>query len=114
MDWEKAAQEGRVPPIGRACDHYNRYEEDFDLVKELGHNAHRFSIEWARIEPKEGEFDESAISNRYAMRRLHHQQVERGLDTFSIHHTSSYVIAPLTRSASSQMRPLLYRQDGRS
>ena len=31
MDWEKAAQEGKVPIIGRAADHYHRYEEDFDI-----------------------------------------------------------------------------------
>ena len=32
---------------GRAADHYNRYEEDFDIAKSLGHNSHRFSIEWS-------------------------------------------------------------------
>lgn len=40
-----------------ACDHYSRFEEDFDLAKSLGHNAHRLSVEWSRIEPVEGEFD---------------------------------------------------------
>src|SRR3989304_2682517 len=39
---------------GPACDHYNRFEEDFALAEELGHNAHRFSVEWSRIEPEEG------------------------------------------------------------
>jgi beta-glucosidase len=48
---------------GRACDHYNRYEEDFDLIKTGGHNAYRFSIEWSRIEPKEGKFDEKEIEH---------------------------------------------------
>jgi len=48
---------------GKAADHYNRYEEDFDIAKELGHNAHRFSIEWSRIEPEEGKFDEEAIEH---------------------------------------------------
>ena len=48
---------------GRACDHYNRYEEDFDLAKSLGQNAHRFSIEWSRIEPEEGRFDEKEIEH---------------------------------------------------
>lgn len=62
-DWAAAAREGRVPPCGRAADHYNRYEEDFDIAKELGHNAHRFSIEWARIEPEEGQFDEREIEH---------------------------------------------------
>lgn len=46
-----------------ACDHYNRFEEDFDLAQSLGHNAHRFSIEWSRIEPQEGLFDEQAIEH---------------------------------------------------
>lgn len=48
---------------GRACDHYNRFEEDFDLAKSLGHNAHRFSIEWSRIEPEEGKFDKNEIEH---------------------------------------------------
>lgn len=46
-----------------ACDQYNRYEQDFELAKELNHNAHRLSIEWSRIEPKEGEFNEEAIEH---------------------------------------------------
>ena len=60
-DWWKAGEEGRVPKAGRACDHYNLYEKDFDLAKSLGHNTHRLSLEWSRIEPKEGEFDLSEI-----------------------------------------------------
>lgn len=48
---------------GRACDHYNRYREDFDLAKSLGHNAHKFSIEWSRIEPEEGKFIEQELDH---------------------------------------------------
>ncbi len=48
---------------GKACDHYHRYEEDFDIVKKLGHNAHRFSIEWSRIEPEEGKFNQKEIEH---------------------------------------------------
>jgi beta-glucosidase len=48
---------------GRACDHYNRYEEDFDIAKSLEMNALRISIEWSRIEPKEGKFDEKEIEH---------------------------------------------------
>ncbi len=62
-DWARAAEAGQVPPCGRACDHYNRYEADFDIAKKLGHNAHRLSVEWARIEPREGEFNEDAIAH---------------------------------------------------
>lgn len=62
-DWAQASRDGRVPVCGQACDHYNRYEADFDLITELGHNAHRFSVEWARIEPEEGKFDEREIEH---------------------------------------------------
>ena len=50
-------------PSGLACDHYNRYEEDIRLLTEAGLNAYRFSIEWARIEPEEGKFDEGEIEH---------------------------------------------------
>ena len=50
-------------PSGIACDHYNRYEEDIRLMAQAGLNAYRFSIEWARIEPEEGQFDESEIQH---------------------------------------------------
>ena len=50
-------------PSGIACDHYNRYAEDIRLMAEAGLNAYRFSIEWARIEPEEGRFDEGEIEH---------------------------------------------------
>ena len=62
-DWAKAAREGRVPVCGKSADHYNRYEEDFDIAKSLGHNAHRFSLEWARIEPEDGVFNQEEIEH---------------------------------------------------
>ena len=46
-------------PSGDGVDHYNRYEEDIRLLAEAGLNAYRFSVEWARIEPEEGRFDEA-------------------------------------------------------
>jgi len=89
-EWEKknaarlsAESGGKYPPenyiSGRACDSYNRYEEDFDIAKSLGHNAHRFSIEWSRIEPVEGKFDEREIAHyRDVVRALR----KRGLEPF--------------------------------
>ncbi|MEZ4195222.1 MAG: family 1 glycosylhydrolase [Candidatus Paceibacterota bacterium] len=62
-----------------ACDHYNRYQSDFDIARELGHTAHRFSVEWARIEPEEGKYNLESIA--------HYRQVltalkERNLEPF--------------------------------
>ena len=48
---------------GLAVDHYNRYEEDIRLLADAGLNAYRFTIEWARIEPEEGKFDEKELEH---------------------------------------------------
>jgi len=62
---------------GKAADHYNRYEEDFDIAKKLGHNAHRFSIEWSRIEPEEGKFNEKEIEHyRKVIKSLKKRNIE--------------------------------------
>ena len=61
----------------RACDHYNRFDEDFDIAKSLGHNAHRFSIEWSRVEPEEGKFNEKEIEHyRQVILALREQGIE--------------------------------------
>jgi len=46
-----------------AVDHYNRYEEDITILKNAGLNAYRFSIEWSRIEPVQGEWCDEAIDH---------------------------------------------------
>src|SRR5690606_8900844 len=63
-DWEQLP--GRIfdgSRSGDACDHWNRYEQDFDLLKCLNHTSHRFSIEWSRIEPEPGQFDDVALEH---------------------------------------------------
>ncbi len=76
-------------PAGKACDHYNRYEEDFDLLERFNQNTHRFSIEWSRIEPKEGEFNKKAI-NHY--REVLSSLKKRGTKTMvTLHHFTSPV-----------------------
>lgn len=76
-DWAKAAKEGRVPPAGRLADHYHRFEEDFDIASSLGHNAHRLSIEWARIEPREGVFNEDELEHyRKVLKALRRRKLE--------------------------------------
>ena len=48
---------------GRAADHWNRVPEDVALMKNLNCNSYRMSIEWSRIEPKEGVFDKQALKH---------------------------------------------------
>ena len=52
-----------LEPSLDAVDHYNRYRDDIRMLAEAGLNAYRFSVEWARIEPKEGVFDEAEIKH---------------------------------------------------
>ncbi len=59
--WEQAR--AKHLQSGAACDHYRRYKEDFALAQQLGHNAHRLSLEWSRIEPKRGEWSRPAINH---------------------------------------------------
>lgn len=84
-DWWRFEQEGRVPePSGAACDQFHLYEQDFDLAVELGHSAHRLSIEWSRIEPRQGEFDQDAIDHYV---RVLMALKSRGLTSFvTLHH----------------------------
>jgi len=54
----------RWKDAGLACDHYHRFEQDFDLAKDVLHNnAYRFSIEWSRIEPEKGKWDMEEIEH---------------------------------------------------
>jgi len=60
--WEKKKPE--IENSGITCDHYHKFRQDLWLAKNiLQNNAYRFSIEWARVEPKEGKFDEKEIKH---------------------------------------------------
>jgi beta-glucosidase len=63
--WLMENMEGSLykEPSGDAVDHYRLYREDIALLAKLGLNTYRFSIEWARIEPEEGQFNEAAINH---------------------------------------------------
>jgi beta-glucosidase/6-phospho-beta-glucosidase/beta-galactosidase len=59
--WEKTA---KVEPSGIALDFWNQFDRALDKVQELGCDAFRMSIEWARCEPQDGQVDDAAI-DRY-------------------------------------------------
>lgn len=65
-DWWLAEQQGgyvyKNQTAGLACDWWNHAEQDFDRMATMGQNAHRLSIEWSRIEPQQGVWDDQAIA----------------------------------------------------
>ncbi len=64
-NWFRFEVEGRVEPSGLALDFWNDYEAQLDRAVAAGCDAFRFSVEWARCEPADGELDEEAFA-RYA------------------------------------------------
>lgn len=76
-----------IEPSLDAVDHYNRYEKDIKLMADVGLNAYRFSIEWARIEPEEGHFDSEAVDHYKAVIACCKKY---GIEPFvTLHHFSS-------------------------
>jgi len=61
--WEHTPGTPCEEPSGDACDHWFRYHEDLDVLRELNFGAYRFSLEWSRIEPEEGEFSNAALDH---------------------------------------------------
>lgn len=82
--WEKSGRIKSKDCVGRACDWWRNAEVDFDLAQSLGVNALRLSLEWSRIEPREGQWDQSALARyRQMLKALH----ERGIRPFvTLHH----------------------------
>ena len=61
-DWWSWEKEGKAKErSGEAACHYQLFKQDIRLAKELNHNAFRFSVEWSRIEPKEGQWNKEAL-----------------------------------------------------
>src|SRR5260370_24445524 len=87
-EWEQ--QPGHIAHgdrSGLANDHYNRYREDFALLREMNQNAHRLSIEWSRIEPSEGVFDSRQIRHyRDVLGELREQAIT---PMVTLHHFTS-------------------------
>lgn len=67
--WESTNFKNNKPHIkngqrsGKACDFWNRYNHDIQLMRKVGLNSLRFSVEWSRIEPVEGQFNADALEH---------------------------------------------------
>jgi beta-glucosidase len=83
-DFEHDPSSGCVESSGDACDSWHRWGEDVDLVAQLGLGAYRFSLEWSRIEPAEGEFSLAALDH---YRRICARLRSRGIEpVVTFHH----------------------------
>lgn len=87
-DWWLAEQTGgyiyQNQVAGQACDWWNQAEADFDRMADMNQNTHRLSIEWSRIEPRPGVWDESALA-RYREMLIGLRQ--RGIEPMvTLHH----------------------------
>jgi beta-glucosidase len=68
-DWDILVQDKKAPPVGNALYSWSHFDKDLKALKKIGVNSYRFSIEWARVEPRPGEYNEEAIHRYVAMAR---------------------------------------------
>lgn len=66
-----------------ACDSFHRFEEDIAIAADLGFNCHRFGIEWARIEPEEGQFSRAALDHYRRVLEACHARGLKPMVTFN-------------------------------
>ena len=62
-DWILWEQQRNIAQTGDACLHWHHYKDDIQLIKKLGVNSYRFSIEWSKVEPKQGMYNEIALKH---------------------------------------------------
>ena len=69
-DWDHFAEEGGAPPRGdNAVFSWSEFDKDLAALKQLGVNHFRFGVEWARVEPRQGEINEAALRQYAEMAR---------------------------------------------
>ena len=81
----KTIKNGDRSDVG--VDHYHRFDSDFALAQDMGHNAHRLSVEWSRIEPERGSLDMAEVAHYHdVLASLR----KRGLEPLvTLHHFTS-------------------------
>ncbi|MDP9068034.1 MAG: family 1 glycosylhydrolase [Actinomycetota bacterium] len=85
--WERKAGSGCAERSGDACDHYHRYPGDIEMIADLGFNTYRFSLEWSRIEPEQGEYSRAQLDHYRRMLESCHEHGVEPMVTF--HHFTS-------------------------
>jgi beta-glucosidase len=89
-DWWRWEQQGHIKDGSTAevaCDWWRNAEADLDRMAAMGQNAHRLSLEWSRVEPREGHWDEAALDRyRELLAGLHARGIE---PLVTLHHYSN-------------------------
>jgi len=86
-DWYRFEHEpGRISDSSTSkitADSWHKWQEDIELLKHTHQNAYRFSVEWAKIEPKEGQFNARAIEHyRQILQELKRQKISSMVTLF--------------------------------
>src|SRR5690625_4677848 len=89
-NWYRFCEQGKTKD-GTHCivaaDHWNRYEEDIQIMKDLHQDTYRLSVEWARIEPERGKFNKDALTH---YRKIIQMLIDNGIQPLvTIHHFSN-------------------------
>ena len=86
-NWYRFSEQGGIKDGSscvRACDHFNRWREDIDLMADMGIQIYRFGIEWSRIEPERGVFSEEALG---VYREMLEHMLSKGIKPLlTLHH----------------------------
>jgi beta-glucosidase len=86
-DWHAWEASGNVyarQTAGKAYDWWNNAEADLKTAAAMGQNSHRMSVEWSRIQPREGVWDDAAIGRYRAILKC---MTEHGLEPMvTLHH----------------------------
>lgn len=65
--WAHWEHDQKLQPSHKVCDSWNTYQKDIKILKELGLTCYRFSIDWSKIEPRQGQIDQSALDHYVEM-----------------------------------------------
>lgn len=84
-NWLRYSNKKGNTPIGKAVDFWNRYEEDITNAAAMGANTFRLSLEWARLEPRQGDWDEEAAQHYDRMLNAIHSHGMQPMVTL-LHH----------------------------
>ena len=85
-DWSAWETEGRAPRSGDGNGWATNFVDDLALLRSLGTNCVRITVEWARVEPEEGRVDDEVV-DRY--RRMLQAARQAGLAPWiTLHHGS--------------------------